>query len=340
MPEAVRVFVSSTAEDLKPYRDAARDAAIGADMLLTMMEYFVAAGDKPPLDFCLSKVSEADLLVVIVAHRYGWVPPDQSWDAHKSITWLECERAAAEGKEVLAFLLDEKQPWPAESGEAHRLTAAIQNDSATEDLFREVKRNVACLKDFKAWLNSRGIRATFTTPHDLRGRVSDALQDWRRRHSGAGTSGKPPTSRSDPTAYLRDLLTKTSFIDIRGLQVGKGQAHRFPIEDLYISLTTTRAGTGTDDARARRGKRLDSEEEIELGVRESRDVPLHAALQNDRLVVIGDPGAGKTTFLRRIAYSLCQTQLGEQPDAAQVRLGIADRTFPLFIRLSELARPL
>ena len=55
-------------------------------------------------------------------------------------------------------------------------------------------------------------------------------------------------------------------------------------------------------------------------------------------MVVGDPGAGKTTFVRRVAYALCQTRLGQDPDAAQTRLGVADRTFPILIRLSELAQ--
>jgi hypothetical protein len=96
--QSVTVFVSSTSEDLKKHREAARDAVLAAGMRPVMMEYFVASGDKPPLSVCLSKVSEADVLAVIVAHRYGWVPPDQPADQHRSITWLECERAVADGK--------------------------------------------------------------------------------------------------------------------------------------------------------------------------------------------------------------------------------------------------
>ena len=57
----------------------------------------------------------------------------------------------------------------------------------------------------------------------------------------------------------------------------------------------------------------------------------------DRLVVVGEPGSGKTTFLRRIACALCQTRLGDEPDAAEGRLGIRDRTFPVFVRINELA---
>ena len=141
-----------------------------------------------------------------------------------------------------------------------------------------------------------------------------------------------------PTTYLCDLLTKTAFIDIRGLQVGKGQAHRFPIEDLYISLTTALAPPGLDAGKLGSTRRPDEKTEAEFGTHADRVVDLQSALWEDRLVVVGDPGAGKTTFLRRIAHAFCQTMLGDQPDAAQVRLGIADRTFPVFIRLSELAQ--
>jgi hypothetical protein len=72
------VFISSTCEDLKRtgHRDAARDAALGAEMSLDMQEYWPAR-DNPPLKECLARVGKVDVLVVIVAYRFGWVPPDQ-----------------------------------------------------------------------------------------------------------------------------------------------------------------------------------------------------------------------------------------------------------------------
>ena len=42
-------------------------------------------------------------------------------------------------------------------------------------------------------------------------------------------------------------------------------------------------------------------------------VPLHEAMQNDRLIIVGDPGSGKTTFVRRVAHALCETELGQRP---------------------------
>src|SRR5271168_5047225 len=103
------VFISSTSEDLADYRVAARDAVIAAGLHPEMMEYFAASGG-PPLTECLARVAPCDLLIALVAQRYGWVPGDQAGDTAKSITWLECERAAGLGKDVLVFLLDKDFP--------------------------------------------------------------------------------------------------------------------------------------------------------------------------------------------------------------------------------------
>jgi formylglycine-generating enzyme required for sulfatase activity len=276
------LFISSTSEDLEPYRIAARDAAIQAGYLPVMMEYFPAQGRRPPYQDCMEKVASCDVLVAIVAHRYGWVPPDQPGGGHKSITWLECERAKA--KEVLAFLVDEKCPWPAEHREAYRVTKAMDDGTDTPELAEEVRRNVAALREFKQWLSKRSVRATFTSPENLKTAILGALFGWS-------------VPQSDPAKYLQWLREQTAWIDIRGLQVGTGKAYRFPIDDLYIPLKTVLSGE----------------------VREP--VLLEEALRHRRLVVVGDPGAGKTTFLRRIAFGLCQDP---------------QRGFPIFMRIAEL----
>jgi len=103
-----------------------------------MMEDFPATGHSP-LDVYRAKVAEADVLVAIVAHRYGWVPPGATREpAQKSITWLECEEAVRQGKEVLAFLVDPTIEWPLDRREAYRITAAIEKGNATADLFAQV----------------------------------------------------------------------------------------------------------------------------------------------------------------------------------------------------------
>ena len=85
------VFISSTSEDLEEYRQQAAKAAVASGFAPRIMEYFAATGHAPSLPACLEKVAEAEVVVVIVAHRYGWVPEGPDNPDAKSITWLECD---------------------------------------------------------------------------------------------------------------------------------------------------------------------------------------------------------------------------------------------------------
>ena len=69
------VFISSTNGDLADCRRAALEAANTAGFHADWQEDWTAE-DCPPLDACLDRVRKADVLVVIVAHRYGSAPAD------------------------------------------------------------------------------------------------------------------------------------------------------------------------------------------------------------------------------------------------------------------------
>ena len=96
-----------------------------------MMEYFTASGARPPLGACLGKIDDADLVIAIVAHRYGWIPPDQSQSDSKSITWLECEHAVSREREVIPLLVDPSANWPRERREEFRIMEAIQDGKSS-----------------------------------------------------------------------------------------------------------------------------------------------------------------------------------------------------------------
>lgn len=73
----MKIYVSSTYQDLIEHR-AAVDRTLrrmGHDVI--GMEQYVAEGSKP-LERCRADVRTADLYVVIVAWRYGYVPEDDT----------------------------------------------------------------------------------------------------------------------------------------------------------------------------------------------------------------------------------------------------------------------
>ena len=91
----MKVFLSSTAQDLIAYRKVADDTILRLSQQSIAMERF---GPHPgtPLEECERIARESDLLVCIVAHRYGSVPEG----ADASFTQREVEAAHTAGKEV------------------------------------------------------------------------------------------------------------------------------------------------------------------------------------------------------------------------------------------------
>jgi len=195
----------------------------------------------------------------------------------------------------------------------------------------------AMVRKFRKKLETTGLYATYEGVRGSKDSFFEKIDEHLRKVLQLLvplTVGRTSVLPVDPTRYLRDLLAKTSYIDIRGLQIGQKRAHRVPIEDLYISLTTTAPEAYTE-------KILKTSHEkqpraIFVNLVDEKTLPLDAALQNNHLVVIGDPGAGKTTFLRRVAYALCQMGLGDLPEVVETSLGISKPMFPIMVKLSEL----
>lgn len=114
----IRVFVSSTSEDLKNYRAVARNVILDIGWHPIMMEHFGAV-PIPTIEACCKRVDDSDVLLLIMAHRRGWVPTrEQGGDSINSVTAFEIKRARDQKIPILALLADEKWPgnlWEDES---------------------------------------------------------------------------------------------------------------------------------------------------------------------------------------------------------------------------------
>ena len=155
----MRVYVSSTVQDLREHRSAAIRVLRQMGHEVVAMEDYVAES-AVPVEKVIADVAGCDVYVGIFAWRYGYVPvrgprlkgvrPGKT-----SVTEYEYRQAAAtDGVEVLVYLLDEQAPWP-----------AAQIDGVRDPIHGE------SIRALRAHLQSERMVGYFTSPDGLAAQV-------------------------------------------------------------------------------------------------------------------------------------------------------------------------
>ena len=113
--------------------------------------------------------------------------------------------------------------------------------------------------------------------------------------------------------YLEFLLNRYRYLDFRGMGMADRVALRLPLVEMYVPLKARiempEGETWTRELLLA-GRKATEEEIVVIGERLSVPQPLLDLLaEHDGLVILGDPGAGKTTFLKYLALCLA---LGEE----------------------------
>ncbi len=108
----LKVYISSTYRDLKEHRKQLIEffgkKTIKENFDLVSMEGYVATDIAPAME-CIEDVKQCDVFILVLANRYGFIPPADP--AGISITETEYNTALSNhNKTVLAFFADETDP--------------------------------------------------------------------------------------------------------------------------------------------------------------------------------------------------------------------------------------
>ena len=103
------IYLSSTYEDLKEYRQVVYKALRLSGYDVVSMEDYVA-GDQRPVEKCLDDVKKGGYLRWHFRLCYGYVPPEAHGNPNKlSITELEFRQAESLKKPCLTFIVNESK---------------------------------------------------------------------------------------------------------------------------------------------------------------------------------------------------------------------------------------
>lgn len=147
----MKIFLSSTYDDLRQYRASVAQAIERLGQYGVRMEVFGARPDGDATGVSLDEVDASDAFLGIYAHRYGFVPAGSSI----SITEQEFNFAQERKKPTFCFLVDDEFPWSPK--------------------LIEPEPGQSKLKLLKQRISTTLVRDTFTTPDDLAYKVASSL---------------------------------------------------------------------------------------------------------------------------------------------------------------------
>src|SRR5947207_8933243 len=225
--QRVRVFVSSTLDELAPERAAAREAI--TQLRLTPVLFELGARPYPPRELYRAYLAQSDIFIGLYWQRYGWVAPGMQ------VSGLEDEYQLATGKPKLIYM---KTPAPAREPRLQALldriraeeVASYQKFATPEELRERIANDLALL------LTER-FTSTPETPTDAR------LAPLPRRRSRL-------IDREQELAQARALLQRedVGLVTLTGLggvgktrlalEVGAELAPQFAVGAAFIELAS------------------------------------------------------------------------------------------------------
>jgi formylglycine-generating enzyme required for sulfatase activity len=221
-----------------------------------------------------------------------------------------------------------------ETGTEHEIRAAIAawrqsrkpevvvcfNDAPYRPKDVAESRQATRVIEFREEIRGLGLELAYEGADDFRDKIRDYLEKYLKPHYPVVPGKATPAICGDPSRYIKALREETSHFDVQGLRFGDNRAYRFSIDEFYIPLTTTSSSAGADAAKhaiallgeedvgfgIRSKVRVSDEQRAKRGEIRTGPIPLQQALlARPKLLVVGDPGSGKTTFLKRVAFQLC-----------------------------------
>ncbi len=300
-----KVFVSYTARDLLAHAEQALIAIRKKGWLpVHFRDWSETGGHK--VETCLQHVGRCQVVIVLVAHRYGWVPDKEDGiegervraDGWRSMVWLEVTEALRTKKLVMPFCVEPSHAWNPE------LIEGIRDGSARERL-----------EEFRRFLD-RHLVTKFTTPDSVREAVKDALDEAEKR-------------LFDPVRRYQDAVReKCGRVALVGF--GHDLDVELPIEEIYVPIRLS------PQHEAARLEALQREEWTPSDGVGPRAIALEQIARETKArgfaatALLGVPGCGKSTALRRLAWAC------GKPEGGAASLGLDPNAVPVLLRLRTL----
>jgi Domain of unknown function (DUF4062)/NACHT domain len=278
------VFISSTYVDLQDYREKVEEVLSRIQAGFRSMRYF-GSKEGDPLEQCLNKLRQCNYYVGVIGHRYGAV--HERLDL--SYTELEYQEAKKIGIKRRIYIAAS--------------TVAIQPNQVEPDLVRKK------LEAFKQQLKRDNTVVSFNSPDDLATKVLSDI--FLTEYS------KPEIDSFAKTKYLPAIRRTSARISFLGLDIQNMKRHKdVRLQSVYVEPRFGTRGDKSDPAAMTPAVPTESAiagdpatTSVSLSVQE-------ALSRGEKIVILGDPGGGKSTFAKSLIVEVIDGSLkiGDRTD--------------------------
>ncbi len=139
----------------------------------------------------------------------------------------------------------------------------------------------------------------------------------------------PSPSEIAGERYLKKLAQRCNVLPLAALGGDEGAGDEIGLDQVYVTLDTrTRVPLPDDEQAKQRARTVPGREENERTLS-----ALEAATQTKRLILLGDPGSGKSTFVRQLSAWLIAARLKQREPLTEWEADLV----PILVSLRELA---
>lgn len=293
MEQSLLIFLSSVVDGMKDERDAINEVVDSISQKISRCEYYPARRESP-IEVCLNEARNCGIFIGIYNKRYGKPPPNDN-PTNISVTEMEYQEAKKiPEKPILIFISENKE---GRDEELQKFVTNVMNSSRGH--YVGIYRNLDHLKYLVLHSLINYIPSIITLNNSEKKSIEELLpaitqyKTFLLNNLEYNTTGGIAKVSTVIQYKMQDLYVATGLKKYESIDVENENKVEQKIRLIFVEETPDPESNWDELQRLTKSKELENSITTGINIMERIN-------EQKPIIIIGDPGSGKSTMLKRI----------------------------------------